>query len=247
MNRKNGSLLLQQKHFGRGITQWKRGGLRFQARISKSDRIWLDLLEKISSLPKRRAMRAVLNPAHPAPRELLTILKKAQRKIPRKEPINVGHGELNFCSKGNQYNRVWSIRDDGEGQGFVIVGFDDRDVIGYIGGHVLVYSYPEERSANVHIEPSMVYVIPSRRGQGFGVDLSIACTMMCTDIFNAVYRAIPGGHSLDATVYADYESLGGEEIAEYIHGCLEFEIDMLRDTGRRKSVHLGDVELDAGF
>ena len=239
--------MLQQKHFGRGTTQWKGGGLRFDVRISELDRISVDSLEKVSSLPKRRAMRAVLNPGHPSPRELLTTLKRAQRKIPQKEPINVGYGELDLCSKRNQYDRVWSIRDDGEGQGFVIVGFDDRDVIGYIGGHVLVHSHPEERSANVHIEPSMVYVIPSRRGQGFGVDLSVACAMMCMDIFDAVYRAIPSGHSLDATVYADYESLGGEEIAEYIHGCLEFEIDMLRDTGRRKSVHLGDVELDAGF
>ena len=161
MNRKNASLLLQQKHFGRGTTQWKGGGLRFDVRISELD-----------------PMRAVLNPGHPSPRELLTTLKRAQRKIPQKEPINVGYGELDLCSKRNQYDRVWSIRDDGEGQGFVIVGFDDRDVIGYIGGHVLVHSHPEERSANVHIEPSMVYVIPSRRGQGFGVDLSVACAMM---------------------------------------------------------------------
>ena len=170
MNRKNASLLLQQKHFGRGTTQWKGGGLRFDVRISELDRISVDSLEKVSSLPKRRAMRAVLNPGHPSPRELLTTLKRAQRKIPQKVPINVGYGELDLCSKRNQYDRVWSIRDDGEGQGFVIVGFDDRDVIGYIGGHVLVHSHPEERSANVHIEPSMVYVIRSRRGQGFGVN-----------------------------------------------------------------------------
>src|SRR5207247_4138231 len=59
MNRKNASLLLQQKHFGRGTTQWKGGGLRFDVRISELDRISVDSLEKVSSLPKRRAMRAV--------------------------------------------------------------------------------------------------------------------------------------------------------------------------------------------
>ncbi len=248
-------LFVQKKHFRECATQLRKGGLYLDIRIGEVDRqiCAIDVSERrLLSFGNRTAMRAVLNPERPGPVGVLRSLRRAKRHEKPKERINVGHGELSNCCANGEYDRVWTSRDEEgegehvEGQGLVMTGFDGRSIVGYMGGHISLHVY-RDKTAWLHVEPSLVYVIPSRRGQGYGMDLSIAWGYVCGDVFQAVYRALPEGYTLQSQVYADYESFGGEKIGRYIHGCLECARDMAHECGERKSITLEPVGLDAGF
>jgi hypothetical protein len=40
--------------------------------------------------------------------------------------------------------------------------------------------------ADLQIEPVLVYVSPRQRGNGYGIDLSIACAWICEDLLEAI-------------------------------------------------------------
>jgi hypothetical protein len=105
----------------------------------------------------------------------------------------------------------------------------------------------KEKTADVRIEPVLVYVSPRHRSKGYGIDLSIACAWICEDVLEATYRAVPAGTTISGVVYADYESKGGEKIGQFIHDCVTVKIDFLRGLGRRRSVELVHFELDAVY
>lgn len=143
--------------------------------------------------------------------------------------------------------REVSAGEDHEGQALAVVVFDPVHPVGYAGLQVSLLHDAVEREVFLSFRPELVYVTPTRRGRGYGLDLSLACGWICREVLEAVYRAVPAGTVIQSHVYADYESTGGEAFTGHLHGCLGWGVDMLRETGKRRSVTFDRVELDAGY
>jgi GNAT superfamily N-acetyltransferase len=156
-------------------------------------------------------------------------------------------------SKRPTYDRMWVVEIDPDGlwerQDLVAVAFgpDSGKPVGYFSFKVKVALNREQHAADLQIEPVLVYVSPRQRGNGYGIDLSIACAWICEDLLEAMYRAVPSGTSISGSVYADYESKGGEKIGQFIHDCISVKIDLLRDVGKRRSIDLIHFELDTDY
>ena len=90
-------------------------------------------------------------------------------------------------------------------------------------------------------------MLPTRQGQGFGVDLCVGACDLARDVLAATYAAVPANWTIGATVSADYMSKGGEAIAQDLFGNLEYGMEMLTLYGRRRSISLNSVTLDAGW
>lgn len=98
------------------------------------------------------------------------------------------------------------------------------------------------------IRPEMIYVRHDQRGQGFGFDLSIACSRLICDVARAVYFAVPARSRIEATIYADCESKGGEAFVAQLSGALsDFIFPMSIGIPRRSVRYEEDVSIDAGY
>jgi hypothetical protein len=252
---------LKAKHFEGLTTTMIDGGLHFQVSLTVDDwisadpfmnRDYADLDARLRKLAaNRRPGRIELNPSTVSGIELLGLCRASQRKLRKKEYINVAYGLSDTFERQWEVDRtnpcgVWRKR---EGQSLVLVAFDDGGkFVGYSAFEASC-SAPMDRSDeySVRFEMVMVYVLPERRGTGFGLDLSIATGMVCHDIFRAYYRAVPAGACLVPNIYADYESEGGEAITVHVLNELDFAVDILRQDGRRRSIRLSHSELEAGY
>jgi GNAT superfamily N-acetyltransferase len=150
-----------------------------------------------------------------------------------------------------RYDYTWGATIDKsgliqEGQTVVLVCFDAGQVVGHAALEVSVLRQRGEGEVTLAVHPQLVFVVPNRRGQGFGMDLSVAWVLV-QDVLRALYRAVPARAVLSASVYADYESEGGEAFTNHLHACMEFRLDMLRDCGKRRTVQLGRSDLDGGY
>lgn len=253
--------LLKPKHFD-GLTTMIGGGLRFQVALNVDDWIaaspsigasYADTEARLRKLAaNRRPGRVELNPTKISSDDLLKACRASQHKLKGRETINVAYGLSDSFDREwvvDVKDRKWGFWRKSEGQSLVLVAFDDADkVVGY-SSFGATCSAPIERSDkySVRFEMDMVYVFPERRGSGFGLDLSIATGMVCQDIFQAYYRAVPSGAHLIPHIYADYESEGGEAITLHVRDELDCAVDMLREDRRRPSIVLSHTELDAGY
>lgn len=248
--------LLQPNHFIEGSTTLRNNGLCFVRKICKDDRELevYDMKRRdvdgfLATIATVRPYTlVVLNPIDLPPTALLEYLTMGTENSILDNGITIDYG------LPERYDMHWK-RDinaeyDFEEQYLVLVAFASNNVepVGYLGFKpVISRDRSEPRQLFMLVELNLVYVIPSHRGQGYGMDLSIACSIVCQDILTALYRAVPPNTVVHPSVYADYESCGGKDCATQIKSSLDYCVEMLRESGKRRSVQLDNVELDAGF
>jgi hypothetical protein len=246
--------ILKPSHFADGPTHLTGEGLQLDILIDDDDRrtggvyagrTFQDTDNFLDKFAARSPTRVVVNPSAPSKIDLVHFLRDVQARELPGEPINVGYG------LPEEYQRYWQLEfdDDGlrEGQTVVAVAFNPIEVVGYASMRLSVQYSPTDQGLYLHISPILVYVIPSMRGNGYGIDLSIACAFLCTDLLDALYAALPARTTISAMISADYESKGGEFFVRHLLSEMECAIDLLRENGKRKSIEIKGVNLDAGY
>ncbi len=250
------SPLLKPKHFDGLDTSLTDQGLRLSTRIGlaeRQDEIFEiadgdyeleDQLDKLQSL--RPYTKVATNPRRPSARTLLKIFREAKQRLLPDESISISHG------LPDQYDLQWdrqrkSDGDDTEGQFLVLVAQDGDQLVGFAGLGITLIHDAVRKQIDICHSLELVYVHPGHRGQGFGLDLSIACGYLCRDVFVATYRAAPAGYTIAPVVHADLETKGGERFTRQVADALGFQADMLREDGKRKSITVESVEVEAGY
>jgi hypothetical protein len=225
-------------------------GLHGEVLIGDEERrdaaLWYDFDDpRFQRFASRSPTRIVINPKTlPLPR-LRARLDEAK-----------GHGELNEINvgyglpKAGAYDQTWHVEDANdnlvETQHVVFVAFRGKSPVGYAGVRIFI-DHIAAREAEFRIEPLMVYVDPGHRGEGFGLDLSIATGWVATDLLHALYRAVPEHSTIACYVCAEYESNGGEAFTQQIVAELEVSSDTLCAPPKRRTVRIECVDLDAGY
>lgn len=247
--------ILRPEHF-RGLTARLIGSqLCYRTTVGKEEReaACLQLAdtfggseEMLDAFALRKGTQIVANPRDPGARQLKQLLHVEQGRAMPSEQIDVAHGLR------DKFDRSWAfelIEGDLsiEGQAVVLVAFHERVPVGYFSLGVHLQHFLDERATDVHLRGELVYVLPTRRGQGFGVDLCVGACDLARDVLVATYAAVPANWTIGATVSADYMSKGGEAIAQELSSNLEYGMEMLALYGRRRSISLSGVTLDAGW
>jgi len=254
-NKPGSAPLLRPEHFKGLRTSLGSTGLAYSSRIGHEDReescpeigeTDADMRAYLENLRSARPpSKVVVHPLTPSSRELGDLLKSAEAGLAPKRRFNVD------LSMPDEYERQWTRDsaddDDSEGQALAAVLFDPVAPIGYLGFSVLLFRERSKREVDLTFMLDLVYVMPDHRGKGFGLDLSVACGQILRDLLRATYRAVPAGTTITPRVNADWESAGGECITRHLVDCLEFERDLLREFGRRRTVRVNAVDVDAGY
>lgn len=248
--------LLKPKHFDGLDTRLTDQGLRFSTRIGPSERQdevfeiadgEYELEEQLEHFQSLRSYTKVaINPRRPSARSLLKIFLEAKERQLPNESISITHG------LPDKYELRWtrerkSEEDDTEGQFLVLVAQDGDQPVGFAGLGITLIHDAERKQVDICHALELVYVHPAHRGQGFGIDLSIACGYLCRDVFIATYRAAPSGYKIVPTINADFESKGGERFTRQVADALDYQSDILREDGKRKSISVKSTNLDAGY
>lgn len=243
--------LLRSEHFEGRRTQLAGTGLSFSSNIGPDEREMLThfrghtmrLMTKLDRV--RPYTKVTLNPSRPSARTLSQLLSEAQKREMPNEHISISHG------LPARYERAWrrggAIENDSEGQQLVAVAYDPFKPVGYAGWRVALTHDAHDKGLFLSFSLDLVYVHPRRRLEGFGLDLAIACGMVCEDILYAIYRAVPPGTKIAPQISADYESKGGERFAMNLYDSLSNLAEDLSEFGTRRSVSFDQVELDAGY
>lgn len=247
---------LKPKHFDGLATQLTDQGLTFDIQLRPADRTEeifdigdgeQEVEEVLAELEELRPYtRVIANPQQPSAHSLLKMLCDAQDSLVPDESISINYG------LPEEYVRQWSREctrdgDDSEGQRMVLVAFDQDTPVGYAGFGITLLHDKDEGQIFLGHTLELVYVHPSQRGKGFGIDLSIACSRLCQDVLIATYRAAPSGYTIVPAVNADFESEGGERFTQQLALGLDFRADMLRMDGRRRSITITSTDVDAGY
>lgn len=253
---RNVSPLLKPTHFNGLCTRFTEKGLRFSIRIDSEHRqaeicdfvggvaAVEDLLEKLKNL--RPFTNVTVNPRRPSAQSLLKIFREAQETLLPGEAISLGYGlDKKYMLRWERQRK--SVSDDMEGQAFILVAFNGAHPAGFAGLRITLIHDAESKRIYISQSVSLVYVHPALRGQGFGIDLSIACGYLCQDVLVATYRAVPAGYTIVPAINADLESEGGERFILQVADAMNFQVDMLRIDGKRKSIVVEHAEVDAGY
>jgi GNAT superfamily N-acetyltransferase len=248
--------LLQPNHFMEGSTTLRNNGLCFVCKICKDDRELevYDMRRRdvdgfLAAIATMRTYTlVVLNPIDLSPTALLEYLTMGAENSILDNGIAIDYG------LANRYDLRWKRRIENEldieDQHLVLVAFaaNNSTPVGYLGFRPWINQDAKEpHLILLCFDLNLIYVQPRYRGQGYGMDLSIACGYVCQDILAAAYRAVPPNTKICPEVLADYESFGGEDCTLQVQNTLQSYVDFLRESGERKSVQLDNVELDAGF
>ncbi|OUL98353.1 hypothetical protein [Variovorax sp. JS1663] len=246
--------MVREEHFTGLTCRFAAGGLAFSEWIGAAEReaecldlgdTFGEVAERLKPIASRAPLQVVVNPREPSVSELRRILRAGQKADLPREAIAVDHG------LGRRYIRRWGVEPPSgvyaEGQPLVVVGFFDGVPIGYVGMQMVALRISDLRQVTALCKLALIYVLPRWRGQGFSMDFSVACSWIAQDVVSAAYRAMPAGWRLEAVLTADYESEGGERVALQVGEGMQYRLDVLRESGPRKSVIVGGVEMDAGY
>lgn len=205
-----------------------------------------DVDEVFSDVGKLRPYTTIiLNPQKYSAKRLLKIFCDGQKSLAEDESISISHG------LPKKYQREWLAEktDDGpiEGQQLVVVAFSETSPVGFAGFNITLRHERKEKQVSLSHEILLVYVQPGQRGKGYGMDLSVACSFLCQDILEATYRAVPPKYTIIPTMSADFTSTGGERFTQQLASGLEYRADMLQEYGRRRSIAIETLSVDAGY
>jgi len=244
------SRLLYAKHFKQpGIsTKLSRQGLVFDCVITASERRDACLYGTDSAAPwrilavQRPPTKVILNPESPTERELYTQLRPDA-------DFNIVYG----LSPDRTTRPRWTTDlDEGdvffEGQECLLVAQCGADTIGFSKFGVFIRRDPEEeKTTNFEVLVDLVYVRPRCRGAGYGLDLSIACSRICDDVFKALLHAAPDGETISVGVFADFESEGGDRFVTYVIDKLKAAIDLAPIGHAGRHLRLKPVVFEGGY
>jgi len=187
--------ILKHKHFNNKVTQLKNGGLSFEMRIDAGirenclkdlDGKYLPTGEYIDRFSNMRGSSFVkINPQQTSSRTLLAIINKTQKAngefwhspIP-KYGYNLKWTRTYCNDKQNSTLKLYS-----EGQSFIAVVYDGRNPVGYSSFAIEVMNERCSRDYQFKVNVGMVYVLPNFRGKGYGIDLSVACSTLCGEVY----------------------------------------------------------------
>ncbi|WP_374496609.1 GNAT family N-acetyltransferase [Vogesella indigofera] len=250
------SFLLKPKHFDGLDSRLTDQGLRFSTHIGpteRQDEIFeiadgdYEVENKLEEIQHLRPYTKIsANPRRPSARSMLKVFRDAQEQLLRDESISLTYG------LPDKYALRWDRQrnadgEESEGQHVVLVALEGNDPVGFAGFVIRLTQDSERKQIDISHSLNLVYVHPAHRGQGFGIDLSIACGYLCRDVLIATYRAAPAGYTIVPYIYADLESKGGERFTRQVVDVLDFQADMLRMYGKRKSIAVQSVVMDAGY
>lgn len=247
--------LLKSHHFADLRTQLTGQGIRLDRYVTQEDREYEcneqneDLqnqrMEYLVSLGKQREKSWVsVNPLSYTAVELLQIFSKAKAD---ELSVNLKYGIPDeFDLSWKRLSEKDSLADR-EGQHLLIVIYDNDEPVGF-QSFICEIRHPlteiDQLKFELNVELVLAYVIPSHRQKGYGLDLSLACGRVISDILHALYLAAPEFSEISSSIETDYDSDGGEIMATQIYGCLDGEVLSLRSSNERPTVQLKDVFLD---
>jgi GNAT superfamily N-acetyltransferase len=230
--------LLQPKHFAGLTTQLTDKGLRYETFVGQD--FWkatclqiggnYDLDEYFNKIAASRPQsKVVLNPNRPNAKFLLEQMKAAQSAT-TKESINIHYAFP--IPYETHWKRLLTDEGDSEWQKIILVVFNSGKAVGFSNIEIALNRDSIKNCIRLSFYLHLIYVAPQHRGRGFGLDLSAACCEIGGDILTATYCAAPPNHAISILIDADYESKGGESLAENFHSFLETQVDDLKEYGR---------------
>ncbi|WP_295539321.1 hypothetical protein [uncultured Pseudacidovorax sp.] len=134
-----------------------------------------------------------------------------------------------------------------EGQSVVMVAIHQREPVGFFGGSVEVIVHDDDREVYLVVAADMVYVVPRYRGQGFSMDLSVATGIMLRELLQAVYRAAAPHSEVNVILRADIHTTGGDYFAGKLAESLGYELEVLKEEGRRRTIRIGSFDFEGGW
>ena len=146
-----------------------------------------------------------------------------------------------------QWHRSQSVEGEwSEGQQLTLVAFDGEQPAGFATMGVGL-SHDEENEVALNVNVELVYVSPSYRGRGFGLDLSLASGSLLEHFVLAVCRACPEGHTVAPMLSADYFSEGGERFTEHLANSLALLYDLQDQFDLADGVSLERAIVEVGY
>jgi hypothetical protein len=183
---------------------------------------------RLSQIKKLRSYsRVILNPSEVDSRALIKLVEEDQAAAGINEYNDFSFGmfgvdELPAGSspkdkaKSCSYDMQWHFDFDGllnsESQTLVAVIFDPVKPVGFATFEIVLI-HPVENETDYYqliYVWHLVYVLPSRRGEGFGLDLSLACAKISNDLLLGLSHTLPKGSVVSPMIHADLDSVGGE-------------------------------------
>lgn len=128
-----------------------------------------------------------------------------------------------------------------------MVAVHQREPVGFFGGSVEVIVHEDDREVYLVVAADMVHVVPRYRGQGFSMDLSVATGIMLRELLQAVYRAAPAHSEVNVILRADIHTSGGDYFAGKLAESLEYELEALKEDGRRRTISIGSFDFEGGW
>lgn len=248
--------LVRPRHFHpRGWLQLGPSGLRFSAKVHHRDREFecvvsgLDepaIRDLLASSARREPASLVLNPRRPSLKAVVTHVGQDAAAAGR-DGVSPMSGLQDLAIERWAFQARPGENYTVEGQSLLMVVVVDRRPVGFFSGSAELFVSDEEHFVDLIVAADMVYVSPRFRGQGYGMDLSVATGWLLGELLGAVYAATPSGSTLDVTLRADIYTTGGEHFANKLAECLEYEMDMLKEHGRRRTVRIGRFSFDGGW
>jgi hypothetical protein len=248
-------LLLRPSLFSRdGFLHWKGHGLVGAARVGDADRkaacpnvgeTFDDIDDFLQRFETRKPTKIEINPVRFPLHRLRDWLAEAKRFKASGETISVTYG-----LPKNSYD--YSVSDemiDGQrtlSQHLALIAFDARDPVGYSGMTYSVMGLRRDRHARLRIELHLAYVDPRRRGEGYGLDLSVATGWAARELLCAFYSGVRSGMQISCSLEGDFESEGGEAFYNHVFDELQVERDFLLEVGRRR-VDIEEIAYEAGW
>lgn len=225
-------------------------GFSYTGHISRSSRAHTErfvgrlFLDRIDAT--RTHSRVVINPSELDASTLISIIEEDQAAAGIKEYDDFSFGMLGAREDypGSHHNAAYDLRlhvdyDEPlriERQTLVVVVFDPVRPVGFATFDFDLRHPVEDEidSFNLAFSWHLLYVMPSRRGEGFGLDLSISCAEIAREMLLGVCGSLPAGSKLEPQILADVDSDGGQNFITTIEMSLRKTIK----SHRRKTVTL---------
>lgn len=111
--------------------------------------------------------------------------------------------------------------------------------------HLANFNKPE--SAYLSLSLDSIWVAPNRRGRQVGTMLASGAAALACDIYYQLATELPDCAILEAAIYCDYMSEGGENLCRLIHTELELLTEAIAEIGDVGDIVIHPPLLDAGY
>lgn len=219
---------------------------------------WDNLL---ASVRDRGPTQVEINPPSFPPEKLLALMQQHQKEA-YGDSEEEGEGiSLTSPFQSGDVGARWSCRQENtfggpvafsQGQKFTLVASHRDKPVGFVVASFRLYQESEPESDGRHlvmftVDIDMVYVAPAYRHMCFGLDLSLAMSLIVENFFMDLWNALPPGIRLAPGVTSELVSEGGETFVRQVFGTLEAARDMAMMTPDEFSPELECDKVEADF